>query len=69
VQRVKVEDEDLAAGIYLEPDSARARKKGAVSASPARTPAPAPSQAPSRSPSPAPASAVPLPAAAPPKKP
>jgi hypothetical protein len=69
VQRVKVEDEDLAAGIYLEPDSARARKKGAVSASPPRTPAPAPSQAPSRSPSPAPASAVPLPAAAPPKKP
>jgi hypothetical protein len=62
VQRVKVEDEDLAAGVYLEPDSARARKKGAPGAtSPNRAPAPAPS--------PAPASVVPLPAAAPPKKP
>jgi hypothetical protein len=62
VQRVRVDDEDLAAGVYLEPDSARARKKDAAGAtSPAGAPGPAPS--------PAPASVVPLPAAAPPKKP
>jgi hypothetical protein len=62
VQRVKVEDEDLAAGVYLEPDSARARKRGSAGATtPARAPAPEPS--------PAPASVVPLPSAAPPKKP
>jgi hypothetical protein len=64
VQRVEVEDEDLAAGLYLEPDSARAKKKGAASQpSPAKTPEPTPA------PSPAPASVVPLPSAAPPKKP
>jgi hypothetical protein len=62
VQRVRVDDEDLAAGVYLEPDSARAQKKDAAGAtSPAGAPGPAPS--------PAPASVVPLPAAAPPKKP
>jgi hypothetical protein len=33
VQRVQVVDEDLAAGVYLEPDSGRARRRGADSAS------------------------------------
>ena len=64
VKRVEVEDENLASGVYLEPDTTRARKNGAAApTSPAGAPAPTPA------PSPAPASVVPLPAAAPPKKP